>query len=150
MLVRAVHSRFDTETDIEKARELSAATFILLGLNHSDAFIATLTKGIQKMRESSTYQMILREGREEGRIIGHNEGRSEGRSEGRDEGREEGRIVEARANLLLLGVRRFGALSGAQRERIETETSLPRLEVWLLSLLDAGSWAETLRSDVPL
>ena len=146
MLVRAVHSRFDTETDIEKARELSAATFILLGLNHSDAFIATLTKGIQKMRESSTYQMILREGREEGRIIGHNEGRSEGRSEGR----EEGRIVEARANLLLLGVRRFGALSGAQRERIETETSLPRLEVWLLSLLDAGSWAETLRSDVPL
>lgn len=123
-LTQAVHSRLDREGDTERARELSATTFILLGLNHSDAFINTLTKGVQKMRESSTYQMILREGRNEGIAIG------------RDEGRE----AEARELLLRMGTRRYGAPTAKQQARIEAESSRAQLEVWLLSLLDAPDW----------
>ena len=123
-LVRVVHNRFDSEADIEQARELSAATFILLGLKYDKAFIETLTKGIQKMRESVTYQMILDEGREQGR----------------DEGRDEGRIQEARENILALGTRRYGTPTDAQRTRIQSENSRTQLEIWLLSLLDATDW----------
>ena len=65
-VVQAVQQRLNTEADLPKARELFTATFTLLGLNHGDAFIETLTKGLQKMKESSFYQMILREGRSEG------------------------------------------------------------------------------------
>ncbi len=60
--VYAVHDRLYREIDAQKARELSTATFILLGLSYEDAFLKTLTIGVHKMQESSFYQMILREG----------------------------------------------------------------------------------------
>ena len=72
------------------------------------------------MRESSTYQAILREGRDEGIILG--------------------RLIGEKHTLLLQGTRKFGKPTANQREKIETETSREQLEIWLLSLLDAPDW----------
>ena len=109
--VYAAHDWLHAEADAQRARELSAATFILLGLNHQEAFINTLTKGVQKMRESSFYQMILREGRNEGLLAGRNEGLALGR------------LQEARDLLYLQGTRRFGEPTTEHRARIEATIS---------------------------
>ena len=103
--VLAVHARFYAEAGTEKARELSTATFVLLALSYDTAFLKTLTTGVREMRESSFYQMVL------------------------DEGEVTGRVREAQELLLTLGTRRFGLPTGAQRARIETETSRAQLEV---------------------
>ena len=129
---QAVHARLDAEPDLQQARELSTATFILLGLKYEEAFIQTLTQGVQKMRESSTYQMIVREGMQEGRREGMREGMREGLSVGMLDGE--------RRSLILQGTRKFGALSDAHREKIESAPSREQLEVWLLSVLDASDW----------
>ncbi|MBC8140987.1 MAG: hypothetical protein H7Y38_06050 [Armatimonadetes bacterium] len=147
-VVQTLYQRLDTEADLQQGRELSAATFILLGLNYQEAFIKTLTQGVQKMKESSTYQMILREGLQEGRLKGLEEGRKtglqEGRRTGRQEGRQEGIVVGLldgeRRSLMLQGTRRFGEPTEAQRARIDAATTREQLEVWLLSLLDASDW----------
>ena len=77
------------------------------------------------MRESSTYQAILREGRDEGIILG--------------------RITEAQRTIILQGTSKFGKPTAEQREKVETETSREQLEIWLLSLLDAPDWNTLLR-----
>ena len=132
MTVYAVHDRLYAEAELQQARDLSTATFILLGLTQSDAFLTTLTAGVQKMQESSFYQMILREGR--------NEGRNEGVRIGRDEGRTEGQLAGEKRSLILQGTRRFGEPSPAHLARIEAATLPAQMEVWLLALLDADDW----------
>lgn len=139
-VVQAVQQRLDTEADLNKARELSTATFTLLGLNYGDAFIETLTKGLLKMKESSFYQKILREGRSEGVALGRSEGVALGRDEGMLEGMLLGRVQEAQNLLLLQGTRRFGVPTPEQRAQIESTTAREQLEIWLLSLLDAPDW----------
>ena len=64
------------------------------------------------MRESTTYQAILKEGREEGR----------------QEGRQEGRVSEAQRLLLIQGEIRFGAADEAIRAAVEAIRELDRLE----------------------
>ncbi|WP_439624829.1 hypothetical protein [Gemmata sp.] len=51
---------------IDEANLLLSCGFILLGLRYDKAVARTLFQGVQKMRESSTYQAILDEGRVEG------------------------------------------------------------------------------------
>jgi predicted transposase YdaD len=119
-VLNVVHYRFDREAEPARAEELSTATYVLLGLNYEDAFIKTLTSGVRKMRESSTYQAILREGRDEGIILG--------------------RITEAQRTLILQGTSKFGKPTVEQREKVEIETSREQLEIWLLSLLTAPDW----------
>jgi predicted transposase YdaD len=46
---------------------LLASSYILLGLRYDVSVYQPLFEGVQKMRESSGYQAILKEGREEGR-----------------------------------------------------------------------------------
>jgi len=76
------------------------------------------------MKESSTYQAILEEGKAEGKA----EGKVEGKVEGRAEGKVEGRVEEARNLLLLLGTKRFGAPSAHTQAAIEAVGSVARLE----------------------
>jgi predicted transposase YdaD len=85
------------------------------------------------MKESSTYQAIL----------------AEGRTEGRAEGRVEGRAEEARRLLRLLGDRRFGPPDARNRAAIESLTSVERLEQLTERLLDASGWDELLASERP-
>jgi len=88
------------------------ATYLLLGLRVSDRVALQLLEGVQNMRESTTYQAILQEGREVGLI----------------EGREVGRLGEAQRLLLLQGEVRFGTPDAAIRGAIEAIHDLDRLE----------------------
>ena len=80
------------------------------------------------MQESTTYQKILREGR--------------------DEGRTEGRIAEAQRLLLLQGEIRFGVPDATPRSFIEATQDLERLERMSKHILDADlhHWADLLRT----
>ena len=71
------------------------------------------------LRESWTYQQVLKEGRVEGREEGRAEGREEGRAEGREEGRVEGREQEVRRTIALLCEKFFPAMLAWAQERVE-------------------------------
>lgn len=76
------------------------------------------------MRESSTYQAIL--------------------AEGRAQGERAGRATEAREILLRLGRQRFGPPDRSTWAAVERLADLDRLERVTERLLEAGSWAELL------
>jgi predicted transposase YdaD len=88
------------------------------------------------LKESSFYQLILKEGREEGR--------EKGREEGRIEGQKVGQIAEAQKLLVRLGRMRFGRLDKATRTRIESIHDLERLERLSERLFTASNWDEFL------
>jgi predicted transposase YdaD len=97
-----------------------AAAFILLGLRHSPALAAQLFRGVLSMKESSTYQMIL------------------------EEGRGEGAVAEAKKVLRLQGDGAFGPPDARTVAAIERIDDLARLEEMLKRVRTAGSWQELL------
>ena len=80
------------------------------------------------MRESSTYQAILDEGREEGR----------------EKGREEGALREARKMLLRLGHVKFKTLTPDVEAAIQAINDLDRLERMGDRIVTAGTWQDLL------
>jgi hypothetical protein len=80
------------------------------------------------MKESSTYQAILEEGRQEGR--------------------SEGAVAEAKKLLRALGSRRFGDPDSQSIAAIERIADLALLEDLCNRLDSAGSWQELLRPAV--
>jgi predicted transposase YdaD len=111
-----------------RARVVWAAAYILSGLRYSPALAAQLFRGVVSMKESSTYQAILEEGRVEGRL----------------EGRAEGAIAEARRVLRRLGDRRFGVPDPRTDAAISAIADLTRLEELLDHVLTASSWEDLL------
>ena len=87
------------------------------------------------MRESSTYQAIL------------DEGRAEGLTRGRAEGLTRGRAEEARALVLELGSQRYGAPTEQVRATLLAISDPHRLHSLARRLLDVSSWNELL--DLP-
>src|SRR5262249_31234471 len=81
-LVRRMTDRINQEPR-SRADKLWTATFLLMGLRYSNDLTLQLLDGVQNMQESTTFQWILRQGR--------------------DEGLAEGRIAEARRLLLRQG-----------------------------------------------
>ena len=81
------------------------------------------------MKESSTYQLIL----EEGRV----------------EGRHEGALAEAKKLLRLQGDDAFGPPDARTASQIERLDDLERLEQMLKRMRSAGSWQELLGQPVP-
>jgi predicted transposase YdaD len=84
------------------------------------------------MRESVTYQAILREGRQEGIIVG----------------RIEGRLDAARRILLRQGTKRFGVPDATTVATIEAIEDLGRLETMVDRLVDGQiqSWDDLHRA----
>lgn len=80
------------------------------------------------MKESTTYQAILEEGRQEGR----------------HEGRHEGAVATARKFLLRFGTQRLGKPSAAIRNRISQLTDVDDLERLCVTTSRAGTWKELL------
>jgi predicted transposase YdaD len=78
------------------------------------------------MRESSTYQAVL------------DEGRAEGEARGRAEG--------ARRVVLRLGTRRFGPPDRRTRAALQAIADVEQIEQLGDRVLDASSWAELLDS----
>jgi predicted transposase YdaD len=94
---------------------LLTSGFILLGLRYDKAVIRTLFAGVQRMRESSTYQAIL------------------------DEGRAEGLVLARQEDLLTLLQERFGPVSPELETRIRATTDPARLQAALRQVLRINS-----------
>jgi predicted transposase YdaD len=140
-VARRFHERVrNVRTD--RRGELRTAAFVLAGLRFPPDLITNALRRIPEMRESSTYQLLVAEGRAEGRAAGLQEGREEGREVGREEGREVGRMEELKRMLRLLGDRRFGTPDGSIVDRVESEQNLNILESWVLRLMEVESWKE--------
>lgn len=131
-LLRAMDQRFDREAPLAEAERLRVVTYTLLGLRYDAAIADQLMPGLRNMRDSSTYQAILDEGRAEGRVEGHAEGRVEGRAEGE------------RRLLLLFGETRFGPPDDAIRSRLDAITDADALERLARRLMTVSSWNELL------
>jgi predicted transposase YdaD len=90
------------------------------------------------MKESATYQEILREGKAAGRA----EGRAEGKAEGKLEGIRKGRIEEAKRLLVRQGQKRFGPPTSSVKAKVESVVNLAKLEKLADKILDVQSWDE--------
>ena len=64
-LVQRMAARINAESPPRSAK-LWTATYLLMGLSYSEEVVAHLLEGVMNMQESTTYQAILREGRQEG------------------------------------------------------------------------------------
>jgi predicted transposase YdaD len=125
-VIEAMKRRFDAEAPGDFIGELWTATRILMGLRYSDEMVANLLRGVRNMKESSTYQAILREGKQQGI--------------------DDGRAREARALLIRAGRRQLGVPAPAVLTRIEAIDDVPRLEALFDRAMDgsARTWNELL------
>lgn len=102
------------------ANDLWAATYVLFGARHDRALARALMGRIHRMRESTTFQAII------------------------EEGREEGRVDMMQENIIEFGIKRFGQLSASTEARILATRSLPALKA-LRDRFDAvETWDELL------
>jgi predicted transposase YdaD len=87
------------------------------------------------MKESTTYQSIL----------------AEGRAEGEAEGKVKGALAEARKIVIRLGTPRFGPPAAAVRAALEGITDVERLEDLCARTLEpqAASWEDLLGLPAP-
>jgi predicted transposase YdaD len=102
-LVHKMANRINS-LDPGRAAKLWTASYLLMGLRYPDEVIEKLLEGVQAVKDSTTYQKILRDGR------------------------AEGRTEEARRFLLLLGTERFGEPEAAALAAIEDIHDIDRLE----------------------
>ena len=121
-VVERLVDRVIREAAPDEAAGLLSAAFILIGLRVPRPVGTELFRGVRAMRESSTYQAIL------------------------DEGREEGHVQEARKILLRQGRRKFGAPGPEVEATIEAIGDLDRLERMSERLLDVTTWPDLLAS----
>lgn len=88
------------------------------------------------MRESVTYQAILREGKQEGMREGMREGLREGLQEA---------VKALRSTLIELGQRKFGDPSPEILDQLGLIDETAWLESRLKRILDVESWADLLK-----
>ena len=119
-VIRAMQERLDREATRNQAETLWTATYILMGLKYSDELIDRLLEGVQNMKESVTYQKILREGR------------------------AEGRAEEAKRILKRQGSKRFGQPEPLVEAAIDAIADLDRLEQLSDRVLEVTGWEELL------
>jgi predicted transposase YdaD len=127
-IIRRIGERFEHEASPNDIGELWAATEILMGLRYDKDDARHLLRGVKGMRESSTYQAILEEGREEGR----------------EQGREQGRVTEGRQIVLELGTDKFGPPSATTVGTLEQIDDLAVLHRLARGILRTASWQELL------
>ncbi|OWK45390.1 hypothetical protein [Fimbriiglobus ruber] len=111
---------------------LESAAYVLSGLRYPPDVCKKLFRGMTAMRESSTYQAILAEGREEGR----------------EKGREEG-IVALQNTLHSLGQNKFGRPDTRALQTIREIHDLARLQELCAHVATVGSWDELLAAPAP-
>src|SRR5579884_337636 len=110
-IIKQMERRLSSRHGRRQASVVWGAAYILLGLRHSPALAAQLFRGVMSMKESSTYQAILEEGRAEGQI--------------------QGALAEARKVLRLLGEEAFGPPDARTLAFIERMDDLAQLEDFL-------------------
>jgi predicted transposase YdaD len=125
-VVARLVQRIETETETVQERLLLTASYVLMGLRLSYERAIELFQGVGKMRDSTTYQAIL--------------------DEGRAEGVTKGRTEEARKLLLRIGRKKLGPSAGAVEAAVQAITDLERLELLAERVHDAASWQELLQT----
>jgi predicted transposase YdaD len=121
-IIQRMEQRLSKRRARKQAPLVWASAYILLGLRYSPALAAQLFRGVVSMKESSTYQAILEEGRTEGQV--------------------QGAIAEARKLLRLRGEDAFGPPDARIISAIEQLNDLTRLEELFKSVSKVGSWQE--------
>ncbi len=123
LVIRRVAERLEREATPEDRAKLLTATYVLTGLRVPQEVAKRLFQGVRAMKESSTYQAIL----------------AEGRTEGRTEALQE--------TLLRLGRQQFHSPpSEAVQDAIQAITDEGRLERMTDRLLIVSSWQELLET----
>jgi predicted transposase YdaD len=123
-IIRRIDERFAEELPPSDVGDLWSATMVLMGLRYDRDEVRQLLRGARGMRESSTYQMILEEGRVEGEV--------------------RGRVVQARRDVLELGGEKFGPPDASVVERLDQIDDPVTLGRLLKGVLRASSWQELL------
>jgi predicted transposase YdaD len=137
-VIAQLAQRIEGEASQELGAILLTASYVLMGLRLSRERAMELFQGVRKMRDSTTYQAILDEGRAEGEI--------KGLIKGREEGLAMGQVEEARQLLLRLGRKKLGPLEATVQEAIRAINDLQRLELLFERLLDVSSWQDLLQT----
>jgi predicted transposase YdaD len=119
-VVERLVERVTRDAPAEDQAELLTSAFVLAGLRVPRPQLPNLFRGVRPMRESSGYQIIL------------------------DEGREEGALREARKILLRQGSRKFGAPGPDVDTALQAISDLARLERMSDRLLDVTNWQDLL------
>jgi len=132
-VVREMEARLEQSSVPQESQNLlMTSAFILAGLTYEAETIERLFQGVRQMKESSTYQLILKEGR------------AEGIAEGIAKGEAVGQVQGAQNFLLLIGEGRFGVPNAEITQRVRAINSIETLRAMGKRLLVAESWAELL------
>jgi predicted transposase YdaD len=134
-VVRRMDRRISTQPR-QEALKLWTATYLLMGLCYSEDVVSQLLEGVLDMQESTTYQAILKEGRQEGR------------QEGLQEGFVAGRVTGEQQLLVRLGTKRFGKPDATTLAAIEAIRDIERLEALGDRIVDPDvrDWSDLLRT----
>ena len=119
-IIRRIDERLRAEAPPEDARKLLMASYVLTGLRIPGDLAAEMFKGLPSMRDSSTYQLIL------------------------NEGRVEGQIQALRKTIHRLGRIRFGPPDETIQTVVNSITDGDRLERMTERLLLVSSWQDLL------
>jgi predicted transposase YdaD len=125
-IIQLMDERIEREASPAERPDLWAATFLLMGLIYPDGLADTLLQGKSFMRDSSTYQAILREGK----------------AEGIAEGIALGKAEEAKRLLLFAGRELLGPPAPRFEVRVEEMTDVEQLEERFRRLRGVSSWEE--------
>jgi predicted transposase YdaD len=122
IIVERLKERVDPAAVTAEISELWTSAAIMAGLRFPWELIKHCFGGITAMRESSTIQAFIEEGRRKGL--------------------EEGKAGEARRIILLQGPMRFGAADEEVKTRLDEIQDLGQLEDMIKRILIASSWDE--------
>jgi predicted transposase YdaD len=128
-VIRQMDQRLTREVEGEDAATLRLAAGILAGLRLSSDEVTTLFQEVFRMKESSTYQVILEEGRREGRIQG-----------------AERQMNHSRELLLRMGTEHLGEPPAAATAAVAGISDLARLDRMTLRAPKAASWDDLLQT----
>jgi predicted transposase YdaD len=120
-VIARMKQRLDREAPPGQAADLWSATYILMGLRYEDALVQSLLQGVLTMKESVTYQAIIREGE----------------------------AKEARKMILIQGRDQFGEPSVEAEAALNALSEVSQLERLGLRLLRVSSWEELLGLNGP-
>ena len=115
-VIRRMNERLQREVSWPEAALLLNAAYVLTGLRVSRPMAEQIFQGVRLMRESSTYQAIL----------------------------DEGRIEEAQKMILRLGRQKFGSPNDLIAAALQAITDLERLERMGDRILSVSTWNELL------
>ena len=134
-LVNRLDERMRAEHISEQTRLMvHTSGLLLMGMRYNWDVIQQAFMRIHEMTESTSYQAILREGREQGLKLGRQEGLQTGRQEGQIEARQD--------DLIDLLQERFGVVPEELAGAIRNNSDLPRLRLAIRKAMHVASLAE--------